>query len=80
MYHRFHAPYACKVRRLIYISGDTWNVNPIALQRITHLFCKNERAIIPCELSESGAVITLVLWRRFWLRASGSISPTSCCI
>ena len=60
MYHRFHAPYACKVRRLIYISGDTWNVNPIALQRITHLFCKNERAIIPCELSESGAVITLV--------------------
>jgi phosphatidylserine decarboxylase len=59
MYHRFHAPYDCRVRQVTYFSGDTWNVNPIALQRVERLFCKNERAAIRCEL-ESGHLLTLV--------------------
>jgi phosphatidylserine decarboxylase len=46
MYHRFHAPYDCTVDRVRYFSGDTWNVNPIALKRVEKLFCKNERAFI----------------------------------
>jgi phosphatidylserine decarboxylase len=60
MYHRFHAPYDCRVEQVTYISGDTWNVNPIALQRIERLFCKNERAVIRCRLVPSGELITLV--------------------
>ena len=60
MYHRFHAPHDCRVSRVIYISGDTWNVNPIALKRIERLFCKNERAVIQTSISPSGAAITLV--------------------
>jgi len=60
MYHRFHAPYDCRIEQVTYISGDTWNVNPIALQRIERLFCKNERAIIRCRLAHSGELITLV--------------------
>jgi phosphatidylserine decarboxylase len=60
MYHRFHAPYDCRVEQVTYISGDTWNVNPIALQRIEKLFCKNERAVIRCRLVPSGELITLV--------------------
>ena len=60
MYHRFHAPCDCSVERVAYISGDTWNVNPIALKRIEKLFCKNERAIVPLVLAQSGIVITLV--------------------
>ena len=59
MYHRFHAPYDCRVERVNYISGDTWNVNPIALRRVERLFCKNERAIIRCRLP-SGALVALV--------------------
>jgi phosphatidylserine decarboxylase len=59
MYHRFHAPYDCRVERVSYISGDTWNVNPIALKRVERLFCKNERAVIRCRLP-SGALVTLV--------------------
>ena len=59
MYHRFHAPYDCRVEQVNYISGDTWNVNPIALRRIERLFCKNERAAIRCRLP-SGALLTLV--------------------
>jgi phosphatidylserine decarboxylase len=59
MYHRFHAPYDCRVEQIDYISGDTWNVNPIALKRIEQLYCKNERAVIRCRLP-SGALLTLV--------------------
>jgi phosphatidylserine decarboxylase len=46
MYHRFHAPADCTVEHVRYFSGDTWNVNPIALRRVEQLFCKNERAFI----------------------------------
>jgi phosphatidylserine decarboxylase len=60
MYHRFHAPYDCTVEQVTYISGDTWNVNPIALKRIERLFCKNERAAIQCRTARSGHLLTLV--------------------
>jgi phosphatidylserine decarboxylase len=60
MYHRFHAPSAGRVRRVKYISGDTWNVNPVALKRVEKLFCKNERAVIPFELAQPDWHITLV--------------------
>lgn len=54
MYHRFHAPYPCSVDRVRYFSGDTWNVNPIALKRVEKLFCKNERAFINTTLRSDG--------------------------
>jgi phosphatidylserine decarboxylase len=59
MYHRFHAPADCRVEQVNYISGDAWNVNPIALKRVDRLFCKNERAVIRCRLA-SGQLLTLV--------------------
>ncbi|WP_233204781.1 archaetidylserine decarboxylase [Limnohabitans sp. 15K] len=46
MYHRFHAPYNVHLEHVTYISGDTWNVNPVALKRVQALFCKNERAVL----------------------------------
>jgi phosphatidylserine decarboxylase len=60
MYHRFHAPHDLVVDRVTYISGDTWNVNPIALKRVEKLFCKNERALVHCKLQPSGHPIMLV--------------------
>ncbi len=60
MYHRFHAPLDCRVRRVNYVSGDTWNVNPIALKRVEKLFCKNERAVIHVEHTPSGIELLLV--------------------
>jgi phosphatidylserine decarboxylase len=59
MYHRFHAPHDCRIEQVTFISGDTWNVNPIALKRIEKLFCKNERAVIRTRL-QSGEPLTLV--------------------
>ncbi len=60
MYHRFHAPHDCTVDQVTYISGDTWNVNPIALKRVEKLFCKNERALLRTRLTTSGHRVTLV--------------------
>jgi phosphatidylserine decarboxylase len=60
MYHRFHAPHDCRVKEVIYISGDTWNVNPIALKRVERLFCKNERAIVRAALQVNSRTVTLV--------------------
>ncbi|MEI6200718.1 MAG: archaetidylserine decarboxylase [Enhydrobacter sp.] len=60
MYHRFHAPHDGTVERVTYISGDTWNVNPIALRRVERLFCRNERAVIRTRLEPGGHMVTLV--------------------
>ena len=59
MYHHFHAPHDLTVDQVTYISGDCWNVNPIALKRVERLFCKNERAAIRCRLQD-GTPVTLV--------------------
>lgn len=60
MYHRFHAPVDCRVTDVTYISGDTWNVNPIALKRIEKLYCKNERAVIELHTDQQGAHLVMV--------------------
>lgn len=60
MYHRFHSPVTCSVKQVIYQSGDTWNVNPIALKKVEKLFCKNERAVIELHPEQTTDSITLV--------------------
>ncbi len=60
MYHRFHAPHECRVEQVTYVSGDTWNTNPITVKRVERLFCKNERAIVRTRLRANGALVTLV--------------------
>jgi phosphatidylserine decarboxylase len=60
MYHRFHAPCDLTVDQVTYISGDTWNVNPIALKRVERLFCKNERAVIRTRMDNGSHLLTLV--------------------
>ena len=60
MYHRFHAPVDCTVDEVRYISGDTWNVNPIALKRIEKLYCRNERAVVPLNDTATAGSICLV--------------------
>lgn len=59
MYHRFHAPGGLSLEHVTYHSGDTWNVNPIALKRIERLFCKNERAVLHLRLTD-GTPLLLV--------------------
>jgi phosphatidylserine decarboxylase len=60
MYHRFHAPSDCRVEEVVYISGDTWNVNPIALARVERLFTRNERVVLRARLQPSGEPLSMV--------------------
>jgi phosphatidylserine decarboxylase len=60
MYHRFHAPHDCSVEHVSYLSGDTWNVNPIALARVERLFCRNERVVLRTRLRESRHPVAVV--------------------
>src|SRR6201987_5736482 len=57
MYHRFHAVHDSRIEQVTFISGDTWNVNPIALKRVEKLFCKNERAIIRARLEDETPIL-----------------------
>jgi phosphatidylserine decarboxylase len=60
MYHRFHAPHDATLDHVTYLSGDTWNVNPIALARVERLFCRNERAVLRLTLAAGGQPVALV--------------------
>lgn len=40
--------------------GDTWNVNPATLARVSRLYCRNERAVIRTTLHAGGHGVTLV--------------------
>ena len=60
MYHHMHAPADCRISRLDYISGDTWNVNPPTLRRLQKVFCKNERVALPLETRWSDTSLLLV--------------------
>lgn len=60
MYHRFHAPCDATLRRVDYLAGDTWNVNPVALKTVERLFCRNERAVLTLEPRGGDGAIALV--------------------
>ena len=60
MYHRFHAPADIAIEGVTYISGDCWNVNPIALKRVDRLFCRNERAVIEARTLIAGQPLLIV--------------------
>ena len=60
MYHRFHAPHDLQLSHVTHLTGDTWNVNPIALARVERLFCRNERAVLRARLTRGGHDIAIV--------------------
>jgi phosphatidylserine decarboxylase len=60
MYHRFHAPHDAVLDEVTHLHGDTWNVNPIALERVERLFCRNERAVLRLRMARSDHIIALV--------------------
>ncbi len=44
-YHRVHMPCAGTLRKMIYVSGELFSVNPFLAQHIPNLFARNERVI-----------------------------------
>jgi phosphatidylserine decarboxylase len=58
-YHRFHAPCAARVRRVIYRPGALWPVNRIGVEGIDGLFAVNER--LCAMMAVGGAIENLCL-------------------
>jgi phosphatidylserine decarboxylase len=44
-YHRIHMPCAGRLKRMIYIPGDLFSVNPLTARHVPGLFARNERVV-----------------------------------
>ena len=44
-YHRIHMPCAGTLRRMVYVPGDLFSVNPVTARGVPGLFARNERVV-----------------------------------
>ncbi|BBN82987.1 phosphatidylserine decarboxylase proenzyme [Pseudoalteromonas sp. A25] len=44
-YHRIHMPIDGTLKRMIYVPGDLFSVNPLTAQNVPNLFARNERVV-----------------------------------
>lgn len=58
-YHRIHMPCAGTLRRMMYIPGDLFSVNPATARGIPRLFARNERVV--CEFAGADGPFVMVL-------------------
>lgn len=58
-YHRIHMPCDGVLRRMIYVPGDLFSVNPTTARGVPGLFARNERVV--CEFDTPHGAMVLVL-------------------
>ncbi len=58
-YHRIHMPAAGRLRRMIYVPGSLYSVNPATARGIPDLFARNERVV--CEFEGANGPFVMVL-------------------
>ena len=59
-YHRIHMPCDGRVKRMIYIPGDLFSVNPLTARHVPSLFARNERVVCEFECAHGPMVLVLV--------------------
>jgi len=59
-YHRIHMPCAGELRRMIYVPGDLFSVNPATARGVPGLFARNERVVCVFDSAFGEFVLTLV--------------------
>ncbi|MFC0322612.1 archaetidylserine decarboxylase [Gallibacterium melopsittaci] len=59
-YHRVHMPCAGTLRKMIYVPGELYSVNPFLAEHIPHLFSRNERVICLFE-TEFGPMVQILV-------------------
>jgi phosphatidylserine decarboxylase len=59
-YHRIHMPCAGSLRRMIYVPGDLFSVNPATALSVPGLFARNERVVCVFDTATGPLVLTLV--------------------
>ena len=59
-YHRIHMPCDGDLRRMIYVPGDLFSVNPTTARGVPGLFARNERVVCVFDSAQGPFVLTLV--------------------
>lgn len=59
-YHRIHMPCAGRLKRMIYIPGALFSVNPVTARGVPNLFARNERVVCVFESDRGPWVMVLV--------------------
>ena len=59
-YHRIHMPCDGTLRRMIYVPGDLFSVNPATALAVPGLFARNERVVCMFDTARGPLVLTLV--------------------
>jgi phosphatidylserine decarboxylase len=59
-YHRIHMPCDGTLRRMIYVPGDLFSVNPTTARGVPGLFARNERVVCVFDSAHGPFVLTLV--------------------
>ena len=59
-YHRVHMPCDGTLRKMIYVPGDLFSVNPFLAQHVPNLFARNERVICVFD-TEFGSMVQILV-------------------
>jgi phosphatidylserine decarboxylase len=59
-YHRIHMPCNASLRRMMYVPGDLFSVNPGTARSVPGLFARNERVVCVFDTSAGPMVLVLV--------------------
>lgn len=59
-YHRIHMPCEGRLKRMIYIPGDLFSVNPLTARHVPGLFARNERVVCEFDCAHGPMVMVLV--------------------
>ena len=59
-YHRIHMPCDGSLRRMIYVPGDLFSVNPTTARGVPGLFARNERVVCVFDTAHGPMVLALV--------------------
>lgn len=59
-YHRIHMPCEGRLKRMVYVPGDLFSVNPLTARHVPNLFARNERVVCEFECMHGPMVMVLV--------------------
>ncbi|HEX7888013.1 MAG TPA: archaetidylserine decarboxylase [Ramlibacter sp.] len=59
-YHRIHMPCEGRLKRMIYVPGDLFSVNPLTARHVPSLFARNERVVCEFDCAHGPMVMVLV--------------------
>ncbi len=59
-YHRIHMPCDGRLKRMIYLPGDLFSVNPLTARHVPGLFARNERVVCEFDCAHGPMVMVLV--------------------